>query len=392
MYASVYILGKYVLTLMELSLSQTLDPPTFRFDRNKATLSFAGDWISTCLTDLPDRLHAEVGDAPLHSIDLSSLGRVDTAGAYAIGRAIDTRRDFETIGGDRRGFAELTELVRPALEKSVRVPPRPRTLASLFAGIGRPVVQVGQEIYRGQVFAGQMMVALGGVLRRPRRLRLTPLIVAMEQAGLRAIPIVFVMTFFIGAVLALVGSTMLQRLGVTIYAVELVGIGVLREFGAVVAAILFSGRSASAFAAQLGSMRMNQEVDAMRVMGVDMFDALVVPRVLAAVIMLPLLTVVADLGGVTGGMLVSGTLLGIQPELFLQRLVDSVGTQQFWVGMAKVPLFAFVIAVTGCRQGLAVGTDVESLGARVTEAVVQSIFLIIMFDALFAVLFYRLDL
>lgn len=364
--------------------------PAFSFE--DATLALSGDWTAMRLGQVPRELartlHGHEGEL---CVDLCRLGEIDTAGAFAIGRAIPEAVSVDVISRGR-DFGRVIELVTPALRTPTVSPERPGLSATLFGRIGRAVVGIGQEAFQGQVFTGRMFVAIGRLLRHPRRLRMTPLVATMEQAGLAAMPIVAVMTFFIGAVLALVGSNMLQSLGVTIYAVELVGIGVLREFGAVVAAILFAGRSASAFAAQLGSMKMNQEIDAMTVMSIDRFDALVLPRVMAGIIMLPLLTVVADVGGLCGGLLVSWTLLGIDPTLFLQRLVDSVGQQQFWVGMAKVPLFALAIAATGCRNGLAVGGDVQSLGERVTKAVVESIFLIILFDALFAVLFERIGL
>lgn len=364
----------------------------FAQSAGKTVLSLRGEWKSVQLREIPTRLISDLaGRDGTITLDLSQLDGIDTAGALAVVRALG-ERPVDMDDELRPEFKKLATLVRSGLDKSEPAADRPGPEHPFFDRIGRAVVTVGQELYRGQVFAGRMVATFIGLVRKPRRIRPTPLVVTMEQAGLAAIPIVFFMTFFIGAVLALVGSNMLQTLGVSIYAVELVGIGVLREFGAVVAAILFSGRSASAFAAQLGSMRMNQEIDAMQVMGVDTFEALVAPRVIASLIMLPLLTLMADLGGLTGGMLVSALLLKISPDLFLQRLVDSVGVQQFWIGMVKAPLFALVIGLTGCRQGLAVGSDVESLGARVTSAVVQSIFLIIMFDALFAVLFWRLNL
>ncbi len=340
-----------------------------------------------------DRLNRDIrGHADAIHIDVAELGRLDTTGAYAIIRALGGSDKVNFDGDFRPDLDALAKLIRPALEASAPAAKRRSGAWESFDRLGRAVVELGQTAYREQSFLGRLIVALGATVVRPRRLRTTALVATMEQAGLGGLPIVAVMTFFIGAVLALVGSNMLQTLGVAVYSVELVGIGILREFGPVIAAILFAGRSASAFTAQLGSMRMNQEIDAMRVMGVDVFDALVVPRVLAALIMLPLMTVVADLGGILGGMLVARTMMDIEPTFFFQRLVDSVGAQQFWVGMAKVPLFALVIATTGCRQGLEVGGDVESLGAKVTSSVVQSIFMIIMFDALFAVLFKQAGL
>ena len=361
----------------------------------RRSLVLHGDWITMRLNDAADRLRRDITgmtDDVEVDIDVEDLGRLDTAGAYAIVRALGLVRKVHLPQSLRPDLATLADLISPALEEPPLAAPRAGGLRQVFDRIGRATVGIGQTAYRNQTFFGQLVVALGRTLVRPHRLRLTPFVATIEQAGLGGLPIAAIMTFFIGAVLALVGSTMLQSLGVAVYSVELVGIGILREFGPVIAAILFAGRSASAFTAQLGSMRMNQEIDAMRVMGVDIFDALVVPRVLAALLMLPLMTLVADLGGIVGGMLVARTMMGIEPSFFFQRLVDAVGAQQFWVGMVKVPVFALAIATTGCRQGLEVKDDVESLGANVTGSVVQSIFLIIMFDALFAVLFKQAGL
>lgn len=351
----------------------------------------SGDWTVLSLGDAPVRLLREMRDGR-RRFDARDLGRVDTAGAFALMRALHPKKEGDSIDLDFAGrddLGRLGDLVMPALDlKPAKAQRRP----GAFGRIGRGVAEAGRELWSAQEFLGRLLAALARTARRPSRLRAVPLAVAAEQAGVDALPIVAAMCFFIGAVLALVGSTMLETLGVKVYSVELVGIGVMREFGAVVAAILFAGRSASAFAAQIGSMVMNEEVDAMRVMGVDQFDALVVPRVVAAVLVMPFLTLVADVGGLVGGMLVAWTMMDIQPLFFAQRLVATEGAQQFWLGMVKAPFFAVVIATTGCRRGLASGGDVESLGRSVTGAVVQSIFLIIMFDALFAVLYRALDL
>ena len=242
------------------------------------------------------------------------------------------------------------------------------------------------------VFAGRLTLTLGHTLAAPRRLRLTPLFAMMEAVGVNALPIVFTMTFFIGAVIALVGANLLTTLGVSVFTVELVGVAILREFGVVIAAILLAGRSASSFAAELGSMRMNQETHAMQVMGVDRFHALVVPRVLAALLMMPILTFVADIGGLVGGLLVSWITMDLSPTFFISRLIETVELRHFWIGMSKAPFLALLIAAIGCRQGLLVEGDTQSLGRHVTAAVVHAIFLIIMFDAIFAVIFMVLDL
>lgn len=197
--------------------------------------------------------------------------------------------------------------------------------------------------------------------------------------------------FFIGAVVALLGINTLQDFGAQVLVVETIGIAVLREFGIVITAVLLAGRSASSFAAEIGAMKMNQEIDAMQVLGVDPFDALVLPRVAALILMMPLLVFTADIAGLFGGLIVSWNLLDLSPTFFLQRIADNVGQSHFWVGIAKAPVMAAVIAVIGCRQGMDVEGDVESLGRKVTAAVVQAIFAIILIDAVFALIFMALD-
>jgi phospholipid/cholesterol/gamma-HCH transport system permease protein len=203
---------------------------------------------------------------------------------------------------------------------------------------------------------------------------------------------VAVTTFFVGAVVALLGVNLLQQFGAEVFVVELIGVAMIREFNIVITAVLLSGRSASAFAAELGSMKMTQEVDAMQVMGVDPFEALVLPRLIAMLITIPLLTFVATLAGLLGGLVVTWSMLGLGPVFFLQRIVENVGSTHFFVALVKAPFMAATIAGIGCRQGLLVGGDVESLGRRVTAAVVHAIFAIIMLDAIFAVIFMQLDI
>ena len=214
----------------------------------------------------------------------------------------------------------------------------------------------------------------------------------MERAGLDAIPIVAITSFFIGAVVGLLGANMLRQFGAEVFAVELIGIAVLREFNIIITAVLLAGRSASSFAAEIGSMKMNQEIDAMKVMGVDPFEALVLPRFGALLLTIPLLTFVATLAGLGGGMMVTWAALDLGPSFFLQRIVANVGVEQLWIGLSKGPVMAMVIAGIGCRQGLEVGGDVQSLGKRVTAAVVHAIFAIIVIDAIFAVVYMQLDI
>ncbi|WP_278984145.1 MlaE family ABC transporter permease [Sphingobium yanoikuyae] len=349
-----------------------------------------GDWTALAMGDLAERLQAALGETRSERIDVTRLGHIDTAGTLVLLRSMNAGHDFSASGRD--DLKRLTELVGSALEDEPPAPTGKKGLFAFFERFGRQIVSLGADAYAMQVFSGQLIVAAARTLFHPRRLRLTPTVAMMQDAGVNALPIVFIMSFFIGAIIALVGTNLLTSLGVEVFTVQLVGVAILREFGVVIAAILLAGRSASAFAAQLGSMRMNQETDAMQVMSIDRFDALVVPRVLAAILMMPLLTFFADIGGILGGLLVSWATIDLNPLFFVQRTLETVSINHFWIGMSKAPFLGIVIAAAGCRHGLMVGGDVQSLGRQVTSAVVQSIFMIIMFDAIFAVIFMVLDL
>lgn len=355
------------------------------------TLHVSGDWTSLALGDAEGRLGAQAARSlVVQRLDLSALGRIDTAGALLLLRSMAPDADIDF--GEREDLQRLIDLVRPALEQDTAGKAGVTGVLGFFERFGRQLVGIADDAYQMLVFTGQLIVALGRTLGDPRRLRMTPLVAFMQDAGINGLPIVFIMTFFIGAVIALVGTNLLTTLGVEVFTIQLVGVAILREFGVVITAILLSGRSASSFAAQIGSMRMNQETDAMQVMGVDRFDALVIPRILAALLMMPLMTFCADIGGLAGGLLVSWVTIDISPVFFIQRTLETVDIKHFWIGMCKAPFLALIIAAAGCRHGLMVGGDVQSLGQNVTSAVVQSIFMVIMFDAIFAVIFMALDL
>ncbi|MDF0543942.1 ABC transporter permease [Sphingobium sp. H39-3-25] len=364
----------------------------FRIEETQdgSALHAIGDWTALEMGDLSERLHAALGDIRADRLETSRLGSIDTAGTFVLVGAMKGSYDYGSSGRD--DLKRLAGLVEPLMEEDPASPARQTGLIAFFERFGRQVAAIASDAYAMQIFSGHLIVAAGKTLRHPRRLRFTPLVAMMQDAGINALPIVFIMTFFIGAVIALVGTNLLTTLGVEVFTVQLVGVAILREFGVVITAILLAGRSASAFAAQLGSMRMNQETDAMQVMSIDRFDALVVPRVLAAILMMPLMTFFADIGGLVGGMLVSWVTIDINPVFFVQRTLETVSVKHFWIGMSKAPFLAIVIAASGCRHGLMVGGDVQSLGHHVTSAVVQAIFMIIMFDAVFAVIFMALDL
>ena len=357
---------------------------------DRPLVMLTGDWTAGNLGDAGQRLEHELQARRDVTLDMRKVRRLDTAGAYAVVKAAG--RDFE-IGQvkARRETLKLVELVAEARRTPPVVRVEPRDFHDLTIRVGRGVVDLWLEARDTMAFLGHLLVVVGRIIANPRRIRWAPLVSLMERAGLDAIPIVATTSFFIGAVVGLLGANMLQQFGASVFAVELIGIAVLREFNIIITAVLLAGRSASSFAAEIGSMKMNQEIDAMQTMGVDPFEALVFPRFAAMLVTIPLLTFVATLAGLFGGLVVTWSVLDLGPTFFLQRIVDNVGVTQFWVGLSKAPVMAVVIAGIGCRQGLEVGGDVESLGRRVTAAVVHAIFAIIMIDAVFALVYMELD-
>jgi phospholipid/cholesterol/gamma-HCH transport system permease protein len=360
----------------------------------RPTVVLSGDWTANNLGDAPVGLAEAVKARGDIAADIRKVRRLDTAGAYALVRALGHDYDLKSVLA-RPESERLLELVGHAVHvEPMKIQP-PRGFHELTVRIGKGVMNIGYEWVDTLAFLGHLLVVvvrtLGFLFTNPKRVRWAAIFSLAERAGLDAIPIVAVTSFFIGAVVGLLGANMLRQFGAEVFAVELIGIAVLREFNIIITAVLLAGRSASSFAAELGSMKMNQEIDAMQVMGVDPFEALVLPRFLALLLTIPLLTFVATLAGLFGGLVVVWSVLSLGPTFFLQRIVDNVGAVHFWVGMSKAPVMAMVIAGIGCRQGLEVGGDVESLGRRVTAAVVHAIFAIIMIDAAFALMFMKLN-
>jgi len=372
-----------------------MTPAGFRVEGKKSdrmALVLTGDWTSRSLGRVPRHLANELRGRTLDAVDISELGRFDTAGALALVQAHSGA--LPRSGWTDRPEVERVVKVVEELERHVVDPPRQADPVSrFFSRVGRGVYDFAAEAWQSFGFLGELLMAVLRTLANPTKIRWAAWVSQADGAGLNAIPIVIITTFFIGAVVAFIGADLLTDFGAGVFAVQLIGVAVFREFAVVITAVLLAGRSASSFAAEIGSMKMNQEVDAMRVMGVDPFQALVIPRLAALLLMLPLLTFLGMVAGLVGGIVVTWTQLDLGPAFFLQRLVlDGYMPQHMLAGMVKAPIFAIVIAVIGCRQGMAVGGDVESLGKRVTGAVVQSIFAIIALDAVFAMLFMRIGL
>lgn len=368
-------------------------PAEFRVNQTPegTTVALTGKWSGSGVDDAGRELAKSLATVGPFSLDLSGVERMDTTAAYLLIRAAGERLDLSATQG-RPEVKRLLELVSKATSARVREKLPPRGFHEMTIRIGRGVIELWREFIDTMVFVGHLLVVLGRLIVRPQRVRWAACFSLAERAGLDAVPIVATTSFFIGAVVGLLGVNTLRQFGAEVFSVDLIGIAVLREFNIVIAAILLAGRSASAFAAEIGSMKMNQEIDAMLVLGIDPFEALVFPRFAALLVTVPLLTFVATLAGLFGGLLITWSILGVGPAFFLQRILDNVGPTHFWIGMSKAPVMAAVIAGIGCRQGLEVGGDVESLGRRVTAAVVHATFAIIMIDALFALLYMEMDL
>lgn len=367
---------------------------TFQTEDGHSVLTLEGDWtVHTLHRVLPDFNQIDISGTTSLKADLAEAGRLDTAGAMLLD-SLAERAGLESLdakGASDQSAALLEQAasLRPGEEKPA--PPKSHYgFMDLLERTGRTVMGLIDETIDTLAFLGETIVSMLATLIRPARMRWTAFVSVMEDSGLDAVPIVAFLSFFVGMVVAFIGATTLQEFGATIFAVELVGIAVLREFGVILTAIILAGRTNSAFTAQIGAMRMRQEVDAMVTLGLKPMDVLVVPRAFAMVIMTPVLTLVAMLFGIAGGAVVGWLALDINPTVFLNRLQVNVPLVNFWVGMSKAPVFGLVVALIGCRQGLLVGGSVQSLGRSTTRSVVQALFSIIVIDALFAMFYMEL--
>jgi phospholipid/cholesterol/gamma-HCH transport system permease protein len=367
----------------------------FREDNGAPVLALRGDWTVDTISGLENAL-AEVSEKlkPGSVVDVGDLGRFDVAGAYLIDRTFRESPQGEktrvAIRGEHGNAMRLLQAARKAYAAPAPPPHHLGGLRGFSDFVGRAVMGIRAEVIETVGFFGETLIVIGRQIAQPRRIRTVSIVHVMEQAGLNALPIVCLLSFFIGMVVAYLGARILQEFGATVFVVELVTISVLREFGVVITAIILAGRTNSSFTAEIGAMKMRQEIDAMRVIGIDPMDALVVPRVIAMLIMMPILTFGAMMSGIFGGVLVSWSTLDVSPGMFFGRVSEVVPADNFWVGLVKAPAFAIALAVIACKQGLSVGGDVASLGSRVTTSVVQGIFIVILMDAMFAIWFLEM--
>lgn len=369
-------------------------PLTAQRSADRLELTLTGEWRLARLASI---------DAALDAIDLTgvrhltvgteSLAVLDLSAAWRLRQFLNRVRQLDGAVQFRGPQPDQLRLIEQSVDANPHAAPDGEADSHLepVEALGRHVVRRWRDLLDGLAFLGRVCVTAARALISFKRLR--PISVARHvyETGITAIPIVSLIAFLISVIIAYMSAQQLQRFGAEIFVVDLVTIGVLRELGVLLTAIIVAGRSGSAFAAEIGAMKLNEEIDALKATGVDPYEVLAVPRVLGLVIALPLLTVISDAIGLTGGALLCRFLLDMPITQYLARVEDAIAPTTFWVGIIKAPVFALLIAMTGVYRGLQVRNSSRELGRLTTVAVVQAIFFVILADALFAVLFMELD-
>ena len=372
----------------------SVSPPAARLESGAggAVLRLSGAWRLATLPAIQRELTALTLPVDV-SLDGSALTDIDTASALALLNHLRTSGvnvQRLPLAGFAGNDARIVGQVRERLDEVNA--PVVRRHEGLVAHIGRETLAVLDLLFGHLNFLGEVLVQMVRSLLAPARIRLRELTSQFEQVCLNAIPVVALVTMLIGIVIAYLLGLQAEKYGANIFVVDGVGIGATREFAPIIVAVIVAGRSGAAFTAQLGSMRLNEETDAIRTLGLSPMDVLVLPRVLALMLAMPLLVFVGDVMSLAGAMLISGPMLDITPTTFLGRLQENLAIKHVYVGLAKAPVFALFIAVIGCRMGMTVSRDTRALGIATTSTVVQSIVAVILLDAFFAVLFQELDI
>ena len=361
------------------------------------TVNGGGDWTVQNLAYLDPLLGGLEFDNFSHvTMDVSGITTLDTAGAYIIHRTmneLDRGGIAALLSGLNMAYRPLLEIVTEADGKPhERLREESHFILAMFERVGRALIDALIEAKSLVNFFGLTIVAFGSAIAKPRRLRPIALINQIEQTGFNAVLIVCLLNFLIGIVIAYQGAVQLRQFGAEIFMIDGLAFGIPREIAVLITAIVVAGRSGSAFTAQIGTMQVNQEVDALKVVGLDPIEVLVLPRINALLITLPMLVFLADVAGLMGGGLMAVLALDLTVGQFMNRLEDVISLQHFLVGLVKAPVFAYIIAIVGCFEGLRVTGSAESVGKMTTKSVVESIVLVILADALFSILFSALEI
>jgi phospholipid/cholesterol/gamma-HCH transport system permease protein len=374
-----------------VSLTAKID--TSKTDGTHLALAAAGAWTAERAAELEKIIDATVRrhvGARSVDIDLAELERLDTFGAWLIERLT---RAFVVRGSAARitGLSEADRVLMEELRLVNQVPASrraaPNRVLLALDSLGRSVAEIGWSLALLAQMFGALTAAALGTIAHPRRLRLTSMVHHLERVGWRAVPIIVLSTFMIGAILAQQGIFRFRTVGLDVYVVDMVSVLVLREVGVLIVCVMVAGRSGSAYTAEIGSMKMREEIDALRTMGLDPVEVLVLPRIIALVIAVPLLTFIGSMAALYGAGLVCWLYAGMAPEIFLERLREAIWLPTFAVGMIKAPFMALTIGLVACSEGFEVEGSAASLGLKTTASVVKSIFLVIALDGLFAMFF-----
>ncbi|MGH6674270.1 MAG: MlaE family lipid ABC transporter permease subunit [Xanthobacteraceae bacterium] len=364
----------------------------------RVALAASGAWTAERAGELEKMVDAAAGryqTAGNVDIDLQKLESLDTFGAWLIERL----KRALSVGGATARIVNLSDTDRTLFDEvqlvhrdPAQAQRAPNSVLAALDSVGRAMAEIGWSLMLIAHLLGALAVAFCGTLRRPRRLRLTSIVYQLDRVGWRAVPIIVLSTFLIGATIAQQGIFRFRPFGADIYVVDMVAILVLREVGVLIVSIMVAGRSGSAYTAELGAMKMREEIDALRTMGIDPVEILVLPRVIALIIAVPLLTFIGSMAALYGAGLVCWLYGGISPDIFLGRLRESVWLSTFAVGLIKAPFMALVIGVVACAEGFEVDGSTASLGLKTTASVVKSIFLVIVLDGFFAMFFAAIGL
>ncbi|MDD3799134.1 MAG: ABC transporter permease [Novosphingobium sp.] len=352
-------------------------------DEGEVSLVLAGRLVIASAGPLDDELRAL--DRAVDRVDIAQVGDIDTVGAWLVWRL--ARDHGAAITGASDTAQRLIEAVRSSASTAEIAPPRLPVFERVPEVVGLAVTNWGQGLVQLVGFFGAILISFWGIVRRPARFPMKALVRQLELVGVNSLGIIGLMSFLIGIVIAQQGAVQLRQFGAEIYTINLTGRITLRELGVLMTSIMVAGRSGSAFAAQLGTMKLTEEVDAMRTIGVSPIEVLVIPRILAAVLMMPLLGFFSAVLGIIGGAFIADLALDIPFFTFLTRIQEVVPLHDVWVGLVKAPVFGMIVGVAGCYQGMQVKANAEEVGLRTTMAVVQAIFMVIVLDAFFAVFF-----
>ena len=362
------------------------------------TLHLSGRWCIDNISQVEESLDGiDVSGQQHVVVDCTKLERLDLSGAWLLRKRLEAAAaaggKIEFVGEPPDHFQFLDELTRESQEEESKPAAEPdrSVLSRALAALGKASVSQFRGAVQSLGFFGRIAMTLVRSLVSWHRLRVPSITRHIYETGIQAIPIVSLIAFLISVIIAYLSAQQLRQFGADIFTVDLVAIAVLREMGVLLTAIIVAGRSGSAFAAEIGVMRLNEEIDALESMGIDYFEVLVQPRVIGLVIALPLLTIIADGMGLAGGALLSYVLLGIDLSQFIPRVQDALAPTTFWAGFIKAPVFALLIALVGTYRGMQVRESSRELGRLTTVAVVESIFLVIFADAIFAIVFVELD-